>query len=553
MATSAKALSTIDTDGISGDDLSSVTTKALSVPPVSSMSENLKATSSSSSLVKQEPVQLDYSQVGEEEVITLDDSEEEDNYELNYSQVVSNSMLGDDIDDLLADSPVPSPDLDHHSSPEQSDEDSDVEILEILNSSQTALFAKIYKSVHKVEPDVKIKTQVEEEEEREDVESQSLLDLEEEEDEDVEDMETIAVEPEAGLILRALEEVSGCDENMVRGAIRKVRTREGQLNPEEEDCVVALVREEVEEAMVMRVAKEVEGMAELKVKICLLELKEREEGEVTEARLLQTARQQKEEEEIMQKLADDDPLFTEQRVREAMKAIGADLLTMKILPEIQEQLKQSEKGEEEMITEAIEAERVDMEDKVMNLSKVFNVSLEVAKEKLEAAGRNVELASQDLLEADQDDQVEATHGVDDEDGLDDLDLEDLARSNSPELMGMEEGDESFKIWSGATEKTAGNTSVDKSFDDNVDDLLEGMSDDEPPVTASLKQSTTSQEPPAPLLSTHLMSLITTTAPSATSSSASVVGKDGTQIRIPTQAEKDKASFKNQVNICPLFS
>ena len=96
-----------------------------------------------------------------------------------------------------------------------------------------------------------------------------------------------------------------------------------------------------------------------------------------------------------------------------------------------------------------------------------------------AAGLNVELASQDLLEAVEDDQGQ-----------------DLPRSNSPELMEMEEGDESFKIWSGATEKTAGNTSVEKSFDDNVDDLLEGMSDDEPPVTASLKQSTTSQAPSA---------------------------------------------------------
>merc|ERR1719234_1401948 len=210
--------------------------------------------------------------------------------------------------------------------------------------------------------------------------------------------------------------------------------------------------------MVVRVAKEVEGMPELKGKICLLELNEREEGEVTEAKLLLTVRQQKEEEETMQKLADDDPLFTEQRVREAMKATGADLLTMEILPEIQKQLKESEKGEDEMINEAIEAERVDMEEKVMNLSKVFNVSLEVAKEKLEAAGLNVELASQDLLEADKDDQVDG-----DVDGLD-----DLARSNSPELMEMEEGDECFKESSGAKEKTAGNTPVDKSFDDNVD-------------------------------------------------------------------------------------
>ena len=227
----------------------------------------------------------------------------------------------------------------------------------------------------------------------------------------------------------------------------------------------------------------------------------------------------------MKKLADDDPLFTEERVREAMKAIGEELLTREILSEVQKQLKHSEKGEEEMITEAIEAERVDMEEKAMNLSKVFNVPLEVAKEKLEAAGLNVELASQDLLEADQGDQ-------DDEDNLDDLDLQDLARSNSPELMEMEEGDNNL---SEAKAKMAGDT----SFDDNVDDLLEGMSDEEEPQAVNTRSPEVTQQ--APSLSSHLMSLITTTASSSTSSTAAASVN-----RMPTQAEKDKASFKNQV-------
>ena len=517
-----KALTTTDSfvEGV-------VSTKVLPTPSVARESENLVTISPSSSVVKQEPVQLDYSQVGEEEVITLDDSEEEDNYELNYSQVVSNnSNLDDEIDDLLTDSPVPSPDLEHCTSPEQSDEDSDVEILEILNNSQTALFAKVFAKVHKVEPDVKIKTQVEEEEEEMgDFESQSLLEEEEEEEEEDVEMESNKEEPEAGLISRALQEVSGCDENMVRGAVRKVRVREGQLNPVEESSVMALVREEVEEAMVVRVAKLVEGMTEVKVNICLLKLKEKKEGEVTEIMLLETARDQREE-ELMQKMKDDDPLYTEERVREAMKAIGEDLLTLEILPEVQKQLKQSEQGEDELITEAIEAERVEMEEKAMNLSKVFNVSLEVAKEKLEAAGLNVELASQNLLEVDQGD---VTYGVDDEDGLDDLDLEDLARSNSPELMDMEEGN---KESSGAKAKMA----VDTSFD--VNDLLEGLSDEDEPPAAKIRPPAVTQQ--APSLSNHLMSLITTTAPASTSSAAAAVK------RIPTQAEKDKASFKNQV-------
>ena len=544
-----KTLSAPDSSGISES------TKALSTSAPSVGSESTNTTNcSGSNIVKQEPVPLDYSQVGEEEVITLDDSEEEDNYDLNFSQVISNSMLDDEVDDILVDSPVPSPDLDHSSSPEQSDEDSDVEILEILNNSQTALFAKIYKSVHKVEPDVKIKMQMAENEEIDNQESQSLL-VEEEEEEDGVEMENVIEDPDAGLISKVLAEVTGCDENMVRGAIRKVKVIDGQLSPDQEDHVVALAREEVEEAMVTRVAKEVEGMAELQVKICLCDLKEKQDGEVTEIMLLQSVREQKEEEDILQKLAEDDPLFTEENVRKAMKTIGVESLTMMILPEIRKQLKQLEKGEEEMINEVIEAERVDVEENAMTLSKVFNVSFEVAKEKLEAAGLNVELASQALLEADKDDQVDVDHCADDDDGLDDLDLEDLARSNSPELVEMEEKEDSVNIPAGTKGDKPGSTlgvsggnlrgvetSLDKSLDD-VDDLLGGLSDeDEPPASSN----SLAHPPSVTLLSTHLMSLITTTAPPSTSSTAPTSVKDGTQIRTPTHAEKEKASFKNQV-------
>ena len=92
------------------------------------------------------------------------------------------------------------------------------------------------------------------------------------------------------------------------------------------------------------------------------------------------------------------------------------------------------------------------------------------------------------------------------------------------------------------------TSLDKSLDD-VDDLLGGLSDeDEPPAS-----SNSLAPPPSatlassePLLSTHLMSLITSTAPPSTSSTAPTSVKDGMQIRTPTHAEKEKASFKNQV-------
>merc|ERR1719403_404080 len=82
-------------------------------------------------------------------------------------------------------------------------------------------------------------------------------------------------------------------------AMRRVRVREDHLNPEEENQVVALVREEVDEIMVAKVSKEVEGVTEFEVKICLGELKEMDEGEVTEAMLLQRVMQQKEEGELL--------------------------------------------------------------------------------------------------------------------------------------------------------------------------------------------------------------------------------------------------------------
>ena len=99
-------------------------------------------------------------------------------------------------------------------------------------------------------------------------------------------------------------------------------------------------------------------------------------------------------------------------------------------------------------------------------------------------------------------------------------------------MEMEEANEDS---SGAKAKMAGDT----SFDDNVDDLLGGMSDEvEELPAAKIRPPAVTQQ--APSLSSHLMSLITTTAPASTSSAAAAVK------RIPTQAEKDKASFKSQV-------
>ena len=488
--------------------------------------------------VKQKPresAQLDYSQVGEEEVvITLGDSEEEDNYKLNYSQVVD-----DDLEDILVDSPIPSPDLDASSRSEQSDEDSDVEILEILNSSQTPLFAKIYKSVHKVDPDVAIKAQVEELEELAQ-ESQSLLGGD---DDYLEDMETNAEkeEPEAGFISRALQEIPGCDENMVRGAIRRVKARDGQLDLEDENQVVALVREEVDEIMVAKVSKEVEGVTEFEVKICLGELKEMDEGEVTEAMLLQRVMQQKEEGELLKKLAEDNPIFNEEKVRIAMKAVGVDHLTVESLPAIEKELKQPNVTEDEMITEAIEAEKAEVEEKAVNLSKIFDVSFEVAKEKLEESGFNIDIASQALLDLEDNDDEAILEGgpAGDIGPSDDQDLGDLVRSTSPELLEMEEDDD---VTPAAKDKHVEDDQSIKDAHqrdtslDNVDDLLEGLSDEEiekpPSIKTTVKPSLPSSTTPTSSPSTHLMSLITTTAPSFTSSTSST----GLSSRAPTQAD-----------------
>merc|ERR1719474_813026 len=62
----------------------------------------------------------------------------------------------------------------------------------------------------------------------------------------------------------------------------------------------------------------------------------------------------------------------------------------------------------------------------------------------------------------------------------------------------------------------------------------------------VKPSLSSSTSPTSSLSSHLMSLITTTAPSSTSSTSST----GLPSRSPTQAEKNKASFKNQVAPLP---
>merc|ERR1719370_2522339 len=116
--------------------------------------------------------------------------------------------------------------------------------------------------------------------------------------------------------------------------------------------------------------------------------------------------QQKEERDLFKKLAEDNPLFNEEKVRIAMKAVGVDHLTVESLPAIEKELKQPNVTEAEMITGAIEAEKAEVKEKAVNLSKIFDVSFEVAKEKLEESGFNIDVASQALLDL-EDDENEA--------------------------------------------------------------------------------------------------------------------------------------------------
>ena len=119
------------------------------------------------------------------------------------------------------------------------------------------------------------------------------------------------------------------------------------------------------------------------------------------------------------------------------------------------------------------------------------------------------------------------------------DLGDLVRSDSPELLEMVEDD---YITPAARDKHVEDDQSIKDAHqrdtslDSVDDLLEGLSDEEiekpPSIKTTVKPSLPSSTTPTSSPSTHLMSLITTTAPSFTSSTSST----GLSSRAPTQAD-----------------
>ena len=378
------------------------------------------------------PPTLNFSQVGEDEVITLGDSDEEDGYELSQSQCMLQeegepSTDFSDVDELLRDSP--SPDLSDSPTQEEEEDDSDIEI---LNESQTSLYAKIFKTVHKVEPKAPIEQPVKEERSL----SPSLLDQVEDEEEQE--------EPDSEVIRRLVAEVPECDENMVRNAVRRARQgRVGELSTEEEEYVRNLVQEEGEERLVKRIAKNA-GAGERQVKICLLELKDmrvEERQPVSEKLLLEMV---KEKEELRKKIV---ALALERNVPEDLvREVVMRMVDFKGLFDQKKVL-----------------EEIDQEERSRILAEAFNITVDYAKKKLEESGMDESVASQAILDEENSRKEDQETEQEEEERRLDLDLgpPDLVRSHSPTLQ----------------DETEVETPFDE-FDDDVDGLLKGFTDDE---------------------------------------------------------------------------
>ena len=267
-------------------------------------------------LVKQEPgtggsntalVNMNYSQ--NEEVIEILDSSDEEDYETNQSQsVMSPVKTGvdlDDIDDLLRDSPSPTFERDEEPSDISEEDDDDIEI---LNESQSSLYATIFKTVHKVEPDIETNNSIRCVEDDE-TESQSLL------DEAVDELE------DSELIAEVLDVVEGADENMVRSAIRRCRlgNKEGEAIYLD---VIQVVKLEVEDNMVRKLSGMYNCSAR-QVKICLADLKAGVDDKirnVTEEEVKKSLITKLEEDELI-KIIESEFKYSKDKIREAIKSL----------------------------------------------------------------------------------------------------------------------------------------------------------------------------------------------------------------------------------------
>ena len=488
-----------------------------------------------------------------------------------------------DIDYLLSDSPSPGGDMCDSPTPSSVCEDDDDDDIEILNESQTALFAKIFKTVHKVEPKVKIKEQ-EAEEEAVDSQpmSQSLL---------LDDVEEY-VDPDTELVQALVSSIPGADYNIVSNCVRKERQGgeqglQGALSLEEQARVGARVREELEEATVKRVAKNL-GYSERFVKICMTEVKEKEPGvAVTEEELGKIVEEMKAQEEMCKDIQAENPTFTKEMIKDSTEKLSGQekkkVVEKIIVREKSKNLaeafnvsidfaqgKLEESGMDECVaSQAIleDKEGVDQEHQknVRHLSEVFQVSdvlividnvpqvsEERAKIFLQSAENNLEAASSALAE-DQEREGEARRKEEQDRRRkekverrleeDDRRLEELQRddSKSPELEEPSEEPEDLDT----------EAPYQEDYEDDIDGLLAGMdSDDEPLVTQSK-----SPEPVASVRSSTSASSVKASEPSVKSTESAASSKSSEPVRAssvlkPSEAEKKAASYKSQVAPLP---
>ena len=410
--------------------------------------------------------------------------------------------------------------------------------------------------------------------------SQSLL---------VDDVEEY-VDPDTELVQALVSSIPGADYNIVSNCVRKERQGgeglQGALSLEEQARVGARVREELEEATVKKVAKNL-GYSERFVKICLTEVKEKEPGVgVTEKELGKIVEEMKAQEEMCKDIQAEHPTFTKEMIKDSTENLAGQekkkVVEKIIVREKSKNLaeafnvsidfaqgKLEESGMDESVaSQAIleDKEGVDQEHQknARHLSEVFQVSdviividnvVQVSEERakifLQSAENNLEAASSALAE-DQEREGEARRQEQDrrrkeevERRLEEEDrrLEELQRddSKSPEMEEPSEEPEDLDTEAAYQEEE----------EDDIDGLLAGMdSDDEPLVTQSK-----SPEPVASVRSSASATSVKPSEASVKSTESAASSKSSEPVRAssvlkPSEAEKKAASYKSQVAPLP---
>ena len=276
------------------------------------------------------------------------------------------------------------------------------------------------------------------------------------------------------------------------------------------------------------------------------------EEEVTESMLLEDQR----EEDLMQKLSDDDPLYTKERVREAMKAIGEDLLTLEILPEVQKQLK------EDLMEDLLQDEEEEPSRKVVRVREGQHNPVEVNICLLKLKERKGDQREEDLMQVGGEEEVTESMLLEDqreEDLMQKLSDDDplytkervreamkaigedlLTLEILPEVQKQLKEDLMEDLLQDEGEMKEGEAARDQREEEFMQEMTDYDYGEDEPITEAIETSYGSVDNLLQGMDEDEQPALTTTAPASTSSAAATVK------RIPTQAEKDKASYKNQV-------